>query len=241
MFASTQSILQEKGVIITAYFNDILCGALGAVKNTSNVLLVISLYLDEDFRRNGVAKALLREAENLAKNMGLTTLSASYICTPDEVLDFNNFFLNCGFMLPLGGKTMYSLSFDALENSQFAQIPDPSPHAANHIVPLKWLPDKAVADFKAETGHDIREQMITSEASGTPISHLCLAYMEQENIVAFIIVANADGKIYLRSAYMKNAQFVNQVISLLKTAHAKIKDKYNTYEQLIIVFHICQA
>lgn len=224
LFPSAREPLSKGGILLLAEQGEAPCGALGALEK-EDLLEVCSLYVKEEARHAGIGAALLRQAEEEAKNRGFSQIAFSYSCTAEQALQLDSFFLKNGYPLPLRGDTMFTVALAELQESAFMKLirhAKPSPH----ILSLRNLKKSQLAMLPPYLAPDA--------AAGVLLPDLCLGYLYRERLTALLLFTDTNGILHLNSAYLAEKAFAPHLMSLLKQALESIEKKYPHFQMLTI-------
>lgn len=234
LFASQQDILRRDGLVWLVSGDGAPCGALGAAPQ-GEALSVLSLFVDEPFRRRGAAAALLDAAEAAARSRGLPVLTAQFACAAEEAEPLHRFFVRRGFSILPEGDTLLLVSMASLEKSRLASLPDPSPAQAARIAALRDLSPSACADYQSRLGHGIPESLSPRNLPGRALPGLCLACEDGGRVRALLPVSDAGGRLHLGGLYLESPDDGPALIALLKTLLRTARARYPQYETLSAV------
>lgn len=233
LFGSQQEALEKRGLVLAAYDGETLCGALGALPE-EGVLRIVSLYIDEGSRRKGAASALLDTAELQAEQHGAAMLHAAYSCAPEQALGLSLLFTSRGFLPPEKGTTMYSIALDAVDNSRFGALAEPSPTLSARIFPLDEMPGRAWDGYRKRLENELPDYMDPARTVGIPLPELCLTYVEDDSVRGALVVTEAGGTLHLAGAHLDGRQYGSALIALLKTALNTAREKYPQFDTLTV-------
>lgn len=232
LFPSTGEVLAKRGIVFSAALDGTTCGALGAVEE-DGVLKVVSLFVNEPCRGRGVAGCLVREAEQYAENRGLSEINFSYSAAEEKVHLLDRFFAKNGYPMPLAGNTLFTLSLENLKDSTFISYMEAIGTLAN-IYPLRSLGGQTLTDFQARTGSEIPSYLTLEEAVGKPLHDLCLAYVKNCKVTAFITMTEVKGVLHLNSVYLSDEKYTVHLLSLIKQAYTTVLEKYPHFQTMTV-------
>ena len=233
LFRSQQAALRQDGLVLAAFCGDKVCGAAGALP-ADGALRLVSLFVDEPYRRQGVAAALLREVEAQARAMGLPQVTAAYSCAPDQATGLHRLFLRQGYLLPEAGETLYRLPLAGLQGGYFASLPAPSAETMAHILPVRSLPAQAAAAYAQLCQTEALSFLSMQNAPGKVLPSLCLAYVHDQQLCAVLTVCDADSCLHISGAYVAQATWGKALIALLQTALRTAQQKYPQYDTVTV-------
>lgn len=233
LFRSQQTALRQNGLVLAAFCGDVICGAAGALP-ADGALRLVSLFVDEPYRRRGVASALLRGVEAQARAMGLPQVSAAYACAPDQAAGLHRLFLRQGYLLPEAGETLYRLPLAGLQGGYFASLPAPSAETMVHIVPVRSLPAQAAAEYARLCRTEGLSFLSMQHTPGKVLPPLCLAYVHGQQLCAVLTVCDADGCLHISGAYVAQAAWGKALVALLQTALRTVPQKYPQYDTVTV-------
>lgn len=224
LFPPAREMLAKDGIILLASDANTPCGALGAVLQ-EDTLHVCSLFVIADYRRKGIASALLEKAEALAAQEELPGISLSYACTAEQTAELNVFFAKNGYPMPIPSNIRFTVSIADLEKSTFAKVMQ-SAKPSSHIHPLRSI-DKALLA-------NLPDYVIPRADAGRPLHDLCLAYVQKNTLTALLIITDTDGVLHLHSAYLPEDTYAAHLMPLLKRAFDTVQEKYPHYQTLTL-------
>lgn len=233
LFRSQQAALRQNGLVLAAFCGDVICGAAGILPD-SGVLRLLTLFVAEPYRRRGVAAALLREAEHLARTMGLPQISAAYSCAPAQASGIHRLFLRQGYLLPKVGETLFRLPMSSLQTCYFAKLPAPSAGTMVHIMPVRSLHGQAAAAYAQMCRSEALSFLSMQHAPGKVLPSLCLAYVHGQQICALLTVCETDRCLHISGAYVAQAAWGKALMALLQTAFRTVQEKYPQYDTLTV-------
>lgn len=236
VFSSSYEDFQQKDVyLLGATQNGVPCGALLARPSKDGKQMeIVSLFVGENFRRQGVASELLNGMEQLCRELELSPLNVSYAVSDEEAETMHAFFLRRGFAIPRKGLTMLSIPLASLTKTLFGSMPDPKPEMLRKIVPFSSLPSSALEDYRSRLGKDIPSYLDLSRAAGSLLPDLCLVYVESGKVVSFVVFTDREGMLHLNSAYLKHPSYGSALVALLKEAWRIQKKNYPEYDTMTV-------
>lgn len=211
-------------LILLAKRDEQTCGALGAKKEADR-LLVCSLFIEADYRRNGIGTALVDAAEEWAEEKNLATIAFDYACPLEQTAGLGSFFMRNGYPLPLSGNTLFTVSLSQLEKSAAAAVLQAVKPSQN-IYPLRSLARKLFAQ--------VPDFLLPEAAAGRPLPDLCLAYVSQGRLTAMLVMAEVEGGLHLHSAYLAEHIHAAHLMALLKQAWDTVRKNYPQYETMTV-------
>ncbi len=177
------------------------CGALLADMNEGRYEIV-SLFVEEDKRRQGAASSLLEQAERSAAAYGYGTVDLSYSAEAGEEEMMHRFFLVRGYALPRRGSVLYTVEVKTLEKSKIAALPPVQERMKQNIFPLDKLPFMAAKTFASYMGKEIPAALAPQRAPGDPLPEYSAAYVEDEKVVSFVVFSRVGQSLYMHAAYL---------------------------------------
>lgn len=208
------------------------CGALLAIEEEGKYQ-VVSLYVEKEHRRLGIGTKLLEKAESIAASRNYTNLYMVYCATEQETEELHRFLFMNGFMFPKMGNVVFKAEMQELAQSYLGRLPEESESKAENYTELCNLPTDVYRDYKKRIGTEIPGYLDFEDATGNLLSEYSLAYIQQRQIMAFVVVTEIEGELYLNSAYMKEKKYASALIRMFQRIWKKA-DKCKLYSNLTV-------
>lgn len=213
-----------------------VCGAL-LYRMDADGFAIRSLYVREEYRRNGAGTQLLKQAQLQAETAGAQKITLTYEVTdamPEEAAERKLFFMRRGFGMPSVDTTILTIPMESLKDSFLMQLPDVEKKYDLYAMPFDEVPYSAYKDYKSRLGTEIPRILQPSLAPGKVISDMTLAYVYEDQIVAFVVCSHLDGRLHLHAAYVKSQMYAKALICLLKKIWRIAGKKHPAFETLTI-------
>lgn len=195
---------------------------------------IVSLFVNEENRRQGAGSALMEAAERSAAMGGCRTLNALYSAAPEEEEAIHRFFLSRGFLFPHGGTAVYSVPARQLEQAYLAKLPAASQETVSHIVPLSQLPAPAARNFSARFGQDIPAGLAPSDAPGDVLWDYSAAYIENSDVVSFVVFSKIGTALHLHAAYLGAPKHAVALAALLRRAYDMLAADFSRFASFTV-------
>lgn len=211
--------LKEKADVLAAYVTEgeeeRPFGALLSIEEEGKYQ-ILSLYVEEAFRQQGVARALLMEAEELAAERGTDRLHIVYRVTEAEAEYVHKLLFSEGYQLPRIRGRVFRITMKELEQTFFGRLPYEQGKSSDYITEFQALPTDVYRDYCMRVGKEIGEFLSLEQAIGRIIPEYCLAYHRKRRVKAFLIMTEAEGGLYLNSAYIQAKSDAPMLIRMLQ-------------------------
>lgn len=194
---------------------------------------ILSLYTEEDCRMRGAASALLDAASQRARDCGCEAVTVGYAASPEEEEALHAFFLRRGFSLPQEETTVFTLPVRSLADTRLASLPEPS-GADAHIFPMRTIPSAAAADYRARLGRGIPQALDPSQAPGTVLPELCLAWVEKERVISFVVFSDLGDMLHLHAVYLDTPSHGGATIALLHRVNFLREQSFSHFSSLSV-------
>lgn len=228
IFATQQMRLIQEGKVLAALEKGHICGAIGMVQKDYE-MEILSLYVEAEFRHQGIGSMLLQEALNQTKKKKITKIVLSYSCTEEENLFIMSFFVKNGFPAPVRAEVLYVIPMEEIKNSSFVLQKSVVEKTESRISPLSGLP------FDIWEKSKIPDYMRPDQVPGILLKELSFVYVAKGKICACILMSdNHNGNVHLHAAFLKDGKYGIYLIGMLQKAYNIIKEKYPHYQNLTI-------
>ena len=209
--------LGRGGLVIGAFSGTVLAGALTAVDELEQdleQLTVLSLKVEEEQRRRGLGRQLLRRAEEEARAMGLVRLTLAYTCTRREGDAWDAFFIRSGYPLPVRGEEQYQLLRRELPKTRLTDVRPAAPEVMKRICLLRQLPGNIL---RTAGGDGVLPALMTPTIAGAePLPELSLAVAGRDSLGAYVMAATQGTTLMLHAACLRNPQDAIHLVAILQ-------------------------
>jgi hypothetical protein len=138
-----------------------------------------------------------------------------------------------GFKFPKMGNVVFKADMQELSQAYLGRLPEESESKVGNYVELCNLPTDVYRDYKKRIGTEIPRYLDFEDATGNLLSEYSLAYIQQRQIMAFVVVTEVEGELYLNSAYMKEKKYASALIRMFQRVWKKA-DKCKLYNNLTV-------
>ena len=212
----------EQTLLLTAETgSDDPCNALLA-RLSQDRFEIVSLFVTESNRNQGIATSLLQAAEQLALANGYRTLDLCYLAIDSDQKRLLQFFIHRGFTFPGERACYYSLPVDELKQSKLAALPMINEQAASHIFPVNQIPDADARVSYSYIESKLPSGMHADHAPGQLLNEYSICYVSQKNVLAYVIFCERSGNLHLHCAFTDSPSSGKTLIALLRTAYDKL-------------------
>lgn len=184
---------------------------------------VISLFVTESEREQGIGTSLLQAAEQLARMDGYQLLDLCYQASDGEQDLLRQFFIRRGYTFPREQACHYSLPIADLKRSKLAALPTISEQAASHIFPIDQIPDADARVSYSYIESKLPSGMRADHAPGQLLKEYSICYVSQKNVIAYVIFCERSGNLHLHCAFADDPSSGKALIALLRTAYDKLQ------------------
>lgn len=219
--------------LLIAQKQDEVCGALLFLQDLQGALHIVSIYVREAFRGQGVASLLLQKVIQCARKRGIGQVALTYEASGDE-MERHRFVMTHGFGMPRAEACIMTVSLAGLADSALAGLSEVSEKAKSNIEKLCDLPIEAKKDFKRRLGEEIPAALGMTQAPGTLLQQLCLAFVYGDQVIAFVVFCEVEGQLHLHAAYVKDKSCAKALICLLQQVRTVVERDYPQYQTLTI-------
>lgn len=231
---SEQHYLEDPDAeLLIAQKQDEVCGAVLFLQSVPGTLHIVSIYVREESRGQGVASLLLEKVVSCARNRGIGQVGLSYEANSDET-EIHRFVMTHGFGMPRAEACIMTVPLAGLADSALAGLSDVAGKGKRYVRRLCDLPIEAKKDFRRRLGSEIPAALGTAQAPGTLLQQLCLAFVYQDQVIAFVVFCEVEGQLHLHAAYIKDKTCAKALICLLQQVRTMVECEGPRYQNLTI-------
>lgn len=198
---------------------------------------IVSLFVEEKYRRQGAGSALLEAAEQSAMAGGWDTVEVVYAAGAEDEEQLHRFFLSRGFFFPSNGSSIYSVPTAFLGQSYLAKLPEVSKSAQSHIIALDNLSPLIARELAASFGQKIPAALALSQAPGNVLREYSAVYLDKDRVISFVFFSKVGTSLHLHSAYLNDPKHGMALAFLLRRAYDKLAadgSQFDTFTVTII-------
>lgn len=212
------------------------CGALLA-RMMNGRYEVVSLYVEEPYRQQGIGRNLLSAARRSAMEKEYGMLDVCYRVPLDQSEAYMRFFLQQGFTMPREQLCYYYAPIDRLAKTQLATYPPVNEKISAHIFPVSRISD---ADARVSYSFILSRLpvgMRAENAPGTLLDDYSLCYVENKNVIAFVIFSEWEERVHLHSVYVDSPSAGRALVALMREAYELLcrePDRFSGFSTMVV-------
>lgn len=214
-----------------------VCGAVLFCNDPEQGFLLPSIYVKKEYRRQGIGALLLTAAQQQAQACSAGGITLTYEVSDaasEEAQEQTRFFLQNGYGMPSEETMVMTIPMESLADSCVAGLPDPGQEHMKKMKTFDELPFLVGKDYRERLGDEIPQILDRAFAPGIVIPDLTLAYVQKNQVIAFVVCSEVDGALHLHAAYVQSQTHAKALIYLVKQIFRIVQQSYPQYRVLTI-------
>lgn len=197
------------------------------------VLYIRYIYVEEEYRQQGIGSGIIREVGNYVKENRLEGVVVFVKVDIEQRNVLQRFLIKNSFYIPSYDGFIINTDIKNIEKSYLYQIPSMTGNLEEKLYRMNKLPIELKTDFEKNIRYNIEPDCLPENVLGEMIPELSLAVEKDGKISSYVIFSEYEGELYLNSAYVNNKN-VLELINLLIYTFEMIEVKYIKYDKLKI-------